>query len=1722
MKLRHIAIALASAGYVAGASASILDWLFEAEAATTTVQNRFTVPKISHEQAQRDTAARQQQWLRVSTRLGGQAALPQANVHRAIGGAPLPFVREKNSPGDHTYIVQLSDAPLALYHGGVSGLSPVVGKTGAALKSNGKLNMKSGVAKNYANYLGKQQASALNDIRAQVKGNAQPFHYYKNAFNGMALVLTQEQAEAVSKLPGVLSVTRSKLLKLSTDIGPTHIGADKIWDGSAFAMEAPNQGEGLIAAILDTGINSDHPSFAALGGDAYLHTNPYGDGVYKGDCAKDEFAALCNDKLIGIHSYPEVTNAYKDYELFDQTTWQPKRPATGEDYHGHGSHTASTMAGNVLFNVPFSTPTYDPNSDHGDGYALPHTFARISGVAPHANLIAYQVCYYGDQGDKYAGCPETATLKAIDDAIADGVDVINFSIGGSEGFPWQSPTEVAFLAAREAGISVAAAAGNAGNFSRDHSSPWLTAVAATTHERVTDLQPKTLGDFIGGDTAPGWAIQGKSFSGGISAPVISAANVDNPNSELDDDLCEQAYPAGTFNSEIVVCRRGVVARIAKGANVLAGGAGGLILYDDPNDNTVPSVYELGNDPHVLPAIHIDSYSGGEIVTWLAAGSGHQATISEVNLSLTYDDAHADQVAEFSSRGPSQTVNNVLFPSVAAPGVDVYAAYADEHPFSKATASGDFTMISGTSMASPHVAGALALLRKAHPEWTPAEIQSALMLTTVPAKIASWSGSSEAGVYDVGSGAIRVNQAVNSSLVMDESSDNFRAANPAEGGNVSNLNMPYLLDRDCRDQCAWVRSFRATRDGTWSLNVIDKTTLGAAMLKLEASPSSFTLRAGETQVVLVRATTDDVNAQGGHGTYTSAFDDRFAELQIVPADSSPTLHLPVIVRWGSAGLPADINTDAHRSSGRNVSNPVMLPEYSQLTARPFGLIKADVNVEHLSAAKAWHDSTVEDLNADNGVGHHFEFIDVPVGAKRLMVDVWPKNVGSNAYPTLDIGRDLNNNGLIDWQQEALCFSVWQLRNFCAINNPTPGRYWIMVGNEKYVDTWNGQADTVDDIQWAYGVVTENDLNNGTMTISGPSSNDGRTPVDLSVNWNIPGFVNGEVYYGAFDVGSDANNAGNLGTVGVRLEHIGADLIVAASQQTAKVGDVIEYTLKLDPNLFGQDRQYDLKVTLPDGLNVLDGSAQMVGNAGRNTISSDNHHVTIAGTQQATANVGRHYVFTNSDNDPLCRVPGSDNGQLLDLRNFGYSPMEGVQGLSNQVMQMESAQFWGEDVHVPLYGVKREHTSGWIGISPGGFVQYDPMPMFFPFHYPMAADFFPDIVVAPYWRGGSGIPQASFYDGVIAARDSDAGLQYFQWLNVQEMPAFFAPEPDPAARYNYQAVVSENINFEAGNYEVVFAYGDMNGNVKSGSVGTHGYYGPRGTFGPELGWIGDSVGYDDLNNSLRGNFVVCGNYDGPERSAIVVRFAAKVAAAAVGSTLSVNVDSHYDDAETISVKKDVTVVGNIVVSRMNDVSTRQNETLEGLTVRYVDRLPTANVLEVTGEHVSAVVHGNGAGATFDLTPQTDWYGDTTVTVTVYDQAFPGDRHSQRFTLTVSPITTAKVANPSIETTAGLTVSLDASSSWAGNNRTLNFVWQQTAGSALTTSDKTVATLDIASIPAGNYEFTVTVNDGDNSDSTVVKINAKTATNTVSNNTSGGGGSVPLWLILLGLGLASKRRR
>ena len=654
----------------------------------------------------------------------------------------------------YRYMVRLVESPVALYQGGIEGFKATSPE--ATQSKNRKLDVKSKDVIAYRSFLNDRQEDVIEKINAAVSG-LDVKQRTNLAYNGMVIEMTQAQAMKVAQVAGIAHIKRETLRYTTTDAGPGFIKAPGVWDGSASGTAS--KGEGMIVGIIDTGINSDNPSFADVGGDGYDHTNPWGAGTYSGDCATEEWASLCNDKLIGVHSYPTITDQYPEYD--------ENVPANGEDHNGHGSHTAGTTAGNVLVEVSV------PDVDAGETGVV---FESMSGVAPHANIVSYQVCLPGeDDAINFRGCYPSLTVLAVEHAIESGVDAINYSIGGGSSDPWQDADALSFLSARKAGIHVATSAGNSGpgpeTVGSPGDAPWITTVAAYSHDR--GFADKTIDGFTGGDTDAPEAMTGKAITGEFSGPIVYAGDYVNPNDpDGDPAQCLQPFPAGTFpEGAIVVCDRGAIARVDKGRHAKAGGAAALVLA-----NVQGGATSLAADAHVLPAIHIDADDGDALRTWLASGEGHMADISGTE--VIRDEELGNIAAGFTSRGPNASVPDVIAPSIAAPGLSIFAAYADDQSagFKEFPDPVDFAFLQGTSMASPHVAGALALLADIHPEWSPAEAQSALMLTANQ-KTYKDDGVTKSDFFDMGAGYANVTAAAATGLIMDESFANYMSADP---------------------------------------------------------------------------------------------------------------------------------------------------------------------------------------------------------------------------------------------------------------------------------------------------------------------------------------------------------------------------------------------------------------------------------------------------------------------------------------------------------------------------------------------------------------------------------------------------------------------------------------------------------------------------------------------------------------------------------------------------------------------------------------------------------------------------------------------------------------------------------------------------------------------------------------------------------------------------------
>ncbi len=649
--------------------------------------------------------------------------LPVESTAQPPTAAPqaAPLFQAAEAQGPALYIVQLQDPPLASYYGGVESFAP----TSPKVTGERKLNMDSAASQAYMDYLDGVQAAMLSTIDQALGRGVRVHAQWNVAYNGFAIEIDAQEAATVAKLEGVRFVQREFMRYPQTDVGPQWIGASNIWSGAATGTAY--KGEGVVAGIIDTGINLGHPSFADVGGDGYNHTNPLGSGNYLGLCASNPGTYVCNDKTYGFYIFTgEVT----------------------EDGDGHGSHTGSTTAGNYLTPgtvdlTPFNT--FSP---------------AISGVAPHANVIGYKACL--DAG----GCPLAALVSSINQATANGVDVINYSIGGGTANPWTDSDALAFLAAQDAGVVPVTSAGNSGpgasTLGSPGDAPWLLTVGASTHNRA-GLNAVT--NMTGGNTAPPGTLNGKGFALGYGpASIVYAGN-------YGDALCLNPFAAGTFTGQIVVCDRGTNARVAKGYNVLQGGAGGMVLAN------MSAGESLNGDVHWLPAVQINSADGATLKTWLASGSGHMATIAGATISTA--PANGDIMAGFSSRGPLVNVaSDVIKPDVTAPGVDILAAYRDLPPGPE-DPTRNYGVVSGTSMSSPHTAGAAALLKGLRPTWSVAEIKAALMSTGKVTGVVKEDGVTPADPFDMGGGRVQVDQAAQAGLLFDVPAGAFQAAQPGQ-------------------------------------------------------------------------------------------------------------------------------------------------------------------------------------------------------------------------------------------------------------------------------------------------------------------------------------------------------------------------------------------------------------------------------------------------------------------------------------------------------------------------------------------------------------------------------------------------------------------------------------------------------------------------------------------------------------------------------------------------------------------------------------------------------------------------------------------------------------------------------------------------------------------------------------------------------------------------------
>ncbi len=679
-------------------------------------------------------------------------------------------------------IVQLDDAPLATYAGTVPGLAA----TSPKLSGAEKLDANAPASQLYLDYLAEKQSDFEARV-TQVAPAAQIVHRYRAAINGLSIVVQEDEVNAIAKLPGVKAIFRDEVRHIDTDASPAFIGAPRLWQKLGGQGSA---GEGIVVGILDTGIWPEHPSFSDPDPAGKPYAAPPG-GPYAcefGNTAwnPEDAAFTCNNKLIGAY---EFMDTYKAVVGLDPAEFDSAR-----DSDGHGSHTASTAAGNAGVEASIM------GADLG----------IISGIAPRAHVIMYRVC----GGPPNASCYSSDSAAAVEQAILDGADVLNFSIGGGSN-PYSDAVSLAFLNAFEAGVFVAVSAGNSGPGADTvgHREPWTTTVAASTQARTFEGYVYVTAD--NGDTLD---LVGVSITGGATGELVLGADYGDPLCGSEDGV--NPFAPGTFTSDqIVVCERGIVARVEKSANIAAAGGGGMVMYN-------PTIATVNADNHFLPTVHIDDVAGVALLDFMAAHTGLMATLEGGVKAET----QADVMAAFSSRGgPGQTLG-ISKPDISAPGVNILAGHTPlpAFPTLGLGAPGQyFQAIGGTSMSAPHIAGSAALMMALHPDWTPAQIKSALMTTAVTRGMTKEDAVTPVDAFDVGSGRVDLARAGDPGITFDESAANYLALEDelwqANYPSLFHPNMPgrITVQRTATDVTGSNRYWRlaaSTDQGDWRIRV----------------------------------------------------------------------------------------------------------------------------------------------------------------------------------------------------------------------------------------------------------------------------------------------------------------------------------------------------------------------------------------------------------------------------------------------------------------------------------------------------------------------------------------------------------------------------------------------------------------------------------------------------------------------------------------------------------------------------------------------------------------------------------------------------------------------------------------------------------------------------------------------------------------------------------------
>lgn len=1373
------------------------------------------------------------------------------------------------------FIVQLEEPSLATYKGEISGFS-VPNRT-----DSGKIDVNSASSIAYTKHLRQQMDASIVSSEKTIGRDLDVYARFEVVLNGFAAKMTPGEAAALRNMPGVREVYPDQIWYPDTDTSPEFLGVDGIWDGTNVPGAVTAKGEGVLVGILDTGINMDHPSFAEVGPvDGYVHINPFGTGVFKGLCASDPTNYVCNDKLVGVYAY---------------TT----EPIRGEDSEDHGSHTASTTAGNVV------------ELDFGGS---PVT---ISGMAPHANIIAFDVCTAD-------GCANSATVSAVEQAVADGVDVLNYSIGPNSGpgqSPYASATEVAFLEAVDAGIITATSAGNSGpNVSTTYkAAPWTLIVANTNHGRI-------FGNPV--IVNPGDATEYSAIGLPDAGPALLADLTDVPfkwgglENAAYDTACVE-LPVEYFKDTVALLTRGTCSFDAKITN--AQNAGALAVVVRNNAPGAPIVMGLNEDPPTtvtIPAVMVSKDDGDAMVALAVAG---MTVTLEADYGSQNEPAWGDVLNSSSSRGPF-TLADVLVPEIAAPGTNVLAAYDSQGP------STEYGLMSGTSMASPHAAGSLALLTELFPTWSPAARKSALMLTA----LAGTTKDSDFGpvdAFDYGNGRLDMSKAALTGLVMDETYEGFVAADPAEGGDIKTVNIPSYQNTFCVGVCSFERTFTSVADVavTYTLDLEADVDL-----VVDVQPAEFTIAPGATQTITVEI---DANAAESEVWV-------FGRIGYLTTDTWTTgeevsdIAIPFAVRPFPSNMPELIEEETLRNQGATVVTDVQSKAISEFTAVKSGLVPGTDTVMTI-IPDATNSDPFDDLSQV-----WWKTFTLTEDADRLVMEILDTTAGDLDL-FFGVGTEPDPDMLV-----ANSATATALEYISITGIPAGLPLWVLVQN------WEGNA-AGDMIKYTEAVIYPEDA--GNWDVTGSASVEALEPYDVTISWDVPDMATPSAWYGMFDILASPESTDPISTTEFNLYRTGDDVVKSVNMDSARKDDVVTYEIQINPNFSDTDLTYTIEDTLPVEVEYVDGSLEVIGSETLATYDAATRTVSWVGVSPSAE---FNYIMSDNLTDPNCVMPIS--GGYLDLQLFSITTDPDIDG-DGAVWQysnvgINSSWFNGRTSEPPIF-VDDGHAYMNGSYTNDNYWSWETQE----FPNPLApndvmAAFMTDTVIVYDETLNKGISAATLGGGAAWVVEYDDVESYYDPDTTMDVEFFAWTDADPAPS----------------GADIMFAYDNVLGDWS-------GY----NTIGLENGdgTIGATYQYDGPNPT--NDLVVCFDYAPTGDEPIIIRFDATVVTDSVDVDV-VNTAEHDNDALNTEFEETNEAVFHIGTVAVDDfystaLGTELIVATPGVLENDMPGNPTDNMsadLKTMPKHGTLTLNQNGS---FSYIPDDGFFG--TDTFEYYLLSLPG---------------------------------------------------------------------------------------------------------------------------------------